>query len=267
MVKTEPEIFYLGSIKATTNHIEEPDDRAHMIKEVVDESEEFDNEINESEEFDNEINEEEVDEIKEPTNENMLIKMFDMIKDMSKRMENIKERLKRIEKDVNFTNESMIEFTDVVESNHDEFKHYVDEKFEKMNSRMVSIMIKRMNLRYSELEGKFNYIDDWYDEDDDEKEIESIDDDTLDRSMVGRLQWSTQLRADVCYDINANLDKNEEIEVDELNNKKDIEKEIDKKVEDKHEVNESILFEDIEKWSEIDTEPKDSKSEDEDSSL
>ena len=143
----------------------------------------------------------------------------------------------------------------------------MDEKFKRVSSKMVSTMIKRMNLHYSELEGKFNNIDDWYDEVKDEKEIESIDDDTLDRSLMGRLQWSTQLQPDVCYDINENLDKNEEIEVDELNIKKDIEKEIDKKVEDKHEVDESILFEDVEKWSEIDTEPQESKSDEEDSSL
>lgn len=79
--------------------------------------------------------------------ENLVIKVYDMINEMSKKIEKIEEcfemigRIEYVEKDVNNLNEMVIDLQNDKESNHDEFMQYIDEKFEKIVQTMA-FMIK-----------------------------------------------------------------------------------------------------------------------------
>ena len=83
------------------------------------------------------------------TIENLVIKVYEMIHEMSKKIEKIEERFGMIEnveyaeKDVKNLNDMVIDLQNDVETSHDEFMQHVDEKFEKMMQTMA-FMIKNM---------------------------------------------------------------------------------------------------------------------------
>ena len=79
--------------------------------------------------------------------ENLMIKVYEMIIEMSKKIEKIEEKFEMIEKieyvenDVKNLNDMVIDLQNDKESNHDEFMQYIDEKFERM-MRTMTFMIK-----------------------------------------------------------------------------------------------------------------------------
>ena len=78
--------------------------------------------------------------------DNLVIEVYKMITEMSKKIEKIEEqfevikKIKHGEKDVNTLNEVVIDLQNHMDSNHDKFMQYVDEKFEKMMNTMFAMI-------------------------------------------------------------------------------------------------------------------------------